>query len=110
MSTSPPAWWTRALALEAENRMTEAEQLLKESIPHLSFAAQISDLYAHRMNRLMHLGDVPGAVQARADAINWIHFYASQATSGGEGAALSVERDAVLAALKAVPLGDPHAT
>ena len=32
-------------------------------------------------------------------AVNWAGFYAASATSGGEGAALSTERDAFIAAL-----------
>lgn len=94
-------WWHRALTLERSDRLSEAEALLRNKIPHLAFAAQTAELYAHRMRRLRTSGDLAGAAQAFAKAEEWIRFYAGLATSGGEGAALSVERDEFLAALGA---------
>lgn len=94
-------WWSRALGLEREDRLAEAEALLRDAIPHLAFAAQIAELYAHRMRRLRASNDMAGAAQAYAKAQDWIRYYAGLATSGGEGTALSQERDAFLAALGA---------
>jgi hypothetical protein len=96
-----PDWWARALALEAEGDVAAAETLLRDAIPHVAFAAQTAELHAHRMRRLQAAGDHDGAARAFADAKRWITFYASLATSGGEGMALSAERDRFLASLRA---------
>ena len=44
-------------------------------------------------------GSLYGAIDlgARKQAIDWIYFYAGQATSGGEGVWFSAERDRFLA-------------
>jgi hypothetical protein len=101
-------WWQRALALESEDRMSEAEQLIQDAIPNLYAAASVAELYAQRLLRLRQAGDLDGARQAFRDAERWIHYYASQATSGGEGLALSRERDAFLQGLTAA-LGEAPA-
>lgn len=99
-STSPsqaqrdlPQWWHRALELEGENRVDEAERTIMTAIDHQGGALAVADLYAHRMKRLRVAGDEEGAIEAFRKADRWSFFYASQATSGGEGAALSLERD-----------------
>ncbi|HYW31067.1 MAG TPA: hypothetical protein VE869_06120 [Gemmatimonas sp.] len=51
------------------------------------------------MARLRDAGDVAGAAEAKRQAISWWYAYAGSATSGGEGAALSYERDKHIAAL-----------
>lgn len=94
-----PAWWHQALALEGSDRLPEAERLIKDSVPNLHFAAVTADLYRQRMLRLKEAGDALGAESAYRKADDWIGFYASQATSGGEGTALSQERDAFRAEL-----------
>jgi hypothetical protein len=94
-----PAWAVRAYELEAHGRFDEAEQLINDSVPHIGAAASIAGMYAERMRRLRAEGDIEGAADARARAEKWIRYYASQATSGGEGVALSRERDQFLAAL-----------
>ena len=92
-SDAPHAWWLRALALEGENRLDEAERTITAAIDHQGRALAVADLYAHRMKRLRATGDEDGATEAFRKAEQWSFFYASQATSGGEGAALSLARD-----------------
>lgn len=96
-----PAWWHRAAALEAAGELDAAETLLRESIPHLHFAYATADLYRLRMLRLQAAGDAAGAGDAFRRSGDFIRFYAGLATSGGEAAALSDERDAFLARLDA---------
>ncbi len=96
-----PEWARRAGELEAANRLEEAERTILEAVPHLGAIASVAELYATRMRRLARSGDPAGAAEARIRAREWIIHYASQATSGGEGAALSLERDQFLARLEA---------
>lgn len=91
-----PEWWRRAQALERQGALTEAEEAILAAVPHLGAYASVARLHAERMRRLTLAGDAAGAAEARAKAVDWIHSYASMATSGGEGVALSLERDAFL--------------
>ena len=103
VESDPNDWWNLALSMEAADRLDDAEALLRERIPHIAFAAQTAELYRQRMLRLLGVGNVDGARAAHAEAANWIRTYASMATSGGEGAALSWERDRFLASLGGAP-------
>lgn len=102
---SPSVWWPQAKALEANNQLEEAEAVLKDAIPHLGFAIQTARLYAERFERLRDANDVEGAAVAHQKAVDWAYNYASYATSGGEGAALSYERDQFIASLGPSPKG-----
>ena len=106
---SKPDWWRKARALEAEGKLDAAEQVIKNGIPHLWFAYATADFYRERMLRLKQEGDADGALAAFRKAHGFIYFYASMATSGGEGAALSAERDAFLADLIRAYGSDPGA-
>lgn len=94
-----PDWWMAALLLERANRLNEAEDCITSAVDHIGAALQVAELYRHRMLRLLRAGDNAGAEQARVQAVRWVQHYAASATSGGEGAALSRERDAFLARL-----------
>lgn len=94
-----PAWWRAAQALEAAGHLEEAELAIRAAVPHLGGLIQIAELYRLRMLRLREAGDAAGAREAHRRAVNWAGFYAASATSGGEGTALSAERDAFIAAL-----------
>ena len=59
-----------------------------------------AQLHRERMLRLQEAGDLAGARAAFEKASDWICSYAGFATSGGEGAALSLERDEFLASLQ----------
>jgi hypothetical protein len=98
-SDDRPAWLVRAYELEAGDQLEAAEQEISRAVQHIGAAATIADMYADRMRRLRAQGDDKRAAAARTLAVQWIHFYASQATSGGEGMALSLERDRFLAGL-----------
>jgi hypothetical protein len=50
-------------------------------------------MYAQRMRAFQRAGDEARAIAAFRLAVDWMGSYASSATSGGEGAALSYERD-----------------
>jgi hypothetical protein len=103
-----PAWWRRALALEAEGRLEEAEETIIRGAQHIGGASSVARMYSERMVRLRQAGDEPGALGAFRKAEQWINYYASQATSGGEGTALSAERDRFLAELVALHGYDPR--
>ena len=103
VKTGDPDWWQKAKQLEENNELDEAEAVIKRAVPHLGFASQTAQLYMERMLRLRVAGDRAGAADAHQRAANWIRDYASFATIGGEGAALSLERDQFLAELGPLP-------
>lgn len=98
-----PEWWRRAQRLEREDRLEEAEKLICDMIPSLHCAIATADLYRGRWLRLRE-SQPAQAKEARKKAADWAHTYASWATSGGEGAALSHERDEFLRTLGPEPL------
>lgn len=100
---SQPEWWRRAQALEQEGRLEEAERAITGAVDHIGALAAVAELYAQRMDRLAAAGDEDGARAAGDKAEAWIHSYAGSATSGGEGAALSLERDVFLARIGRAP-------
>ena len=83
-----PEWMQRAQQLEREDRLEEAEQLIRDAIQTLHYAITTAELYRRRWIRLRE-SDPIRAAEARKQAANWAHAYASSATSGGEGVALS---------------------
>lgn len=103
-----PEWWRRARKLEAQDKLAEAEAVIKEGVPNLYFAHATADLYRLRMIRLMEQGDGAGAREAFDKSEHFIWFMASLATSGGEGAALSLERDTFMAELVRAYGSDPR--
>lgn len=96
-------WWARAQALEREDRLAEAEEVITGAIDHIASAATIARLYASRARRLQALGDDGKSREAHRQAVQWIQYYASLATSGSEGAARSTERDRFLRELGETP-------
>ena len=54
----------------------------------------------HVGGRVVAAGDLVRAEEAREKASDWAYTFASFATSGGEGAAFSYERNQFLATLK----------
>lgn len=99
----PPRWWREAIALEEAGRIDDAIALVDRECPHLGALLTQAELWARRMRRVRAAGDLAAARQAheRAAALAW--GYAAGATSGGEGAALSLERDRFLAELGPQP-------
>ena len=88
-----PEWARKAYALEAQGRLEEAEQAMRDGCDQIGVLLSIAEMYRRRMQRLAQAGDAAGAAHARAKAVDWAYRYAGSATSGGEGAALSMERD-----------------
>lgn len=60
---------------------------------HIGAAASLAEMYAQRMRVFQRAGDEPRAIEAFKKAVDWMGTHAGWATSGGEGAALSEERD-----------------
>ncbi len=81
------------------DRLEEREQALLASINHIGVAASIAEMYAERMRKFQREGNQARAIAAFKLAVDWMGTYASWATSGGEGTALSYERDRFHAAL-----------
>lgn len=103
-----PAWWREALELERNDQLESAEAHIHHQCQHLGYAYATADLYRLRMIRLKDAGDAKGARDAFQKASRFIRFYASMATSGGEGEALSLQRDEFRAQLVADYGGDPE--
>jgi|GEM_PF-970526 len=98
----PPAWFLRAQELELAGDVAGAERLIKDSVPNAWYATVIADMHRDRMLRFRAAGDLVAARAAREAAVDWIGTFATFATSGGEGAAFSYERDQFLANLPEV--------
>lgn len=90
---SGPDWWQDAMRLERLGELAAAEQRILKAIDHLGAPAQVAHLYELRGNRLRSLGDEAGALAAYETSGDWMDRMAAGATSGGEGAALSLQRD-----------------
>ena len=97
--TGEPTWWDQAVALERDNRLEEAEHVLLDAIDHIGVYSQLAYLFELRYARMLTEHRPDDARAAKARAIHWLYAYASSATSGGEGAALSYERDRRIAEL-----------
>jgi hypothetical protein len=102
---APPAalntaeWARAANDCEGPDRLETVEAEMRQAIDNIGVAASIAEIYAQRMRAFRRAGNEPRAVAAFKLAVDWMGTYASWATSGGEGAALSYERDQFHAAL-----------
>ena len=86
--------WNRvADSTEGPDRLEALEQEMQQAIDHLGVASSIAEVYARRMRAFRRAGDEPRAIAAFKLAVDWMGSYAASATSGGEGAALSLQRD-----------------
>lgn len=94
-----PEWWRTAVLHEREDRLDDAEQAILKAVDHIGAYSSVAHMYEERSARLARAGRTEDAEAARAQAIRWLHAYAGSATSGGEGAALSRERDQRIEAL-----------
>lgn len=93
------AWASAAQNLEGPDRLEAVEEEMRQAIPHIGVAASIAEMYAERMRTFQRAGNELRAIAAFKLAVDWMATYAGWATSGGEGAALSYERDQFRAAL-----------
>ncbi len=106
---SQPAWWHEALALEASGNLPAAEKRIRAAVDHIGYASSTAEMYRLRMLRLKENGDDDGALEAFGKSSDFMGSYAGMATSGGEGEALSLERDQFRAQLVHEYGGDPEA-
>lgn len=106
----PPADWRERINwLTDRGRMDEMEQVLRANIDHLGLFSSIAHQHRRRMNQLLAAGDREVAAASFRAAADFIWRYAAGATSGGEGAALSRERDEFRRELVAEFGSDPEA-
>ncbi len=92
-------WARMAVSTEGPDRLVELEEEMRKAYQHIGVAGSIAEIYADRMRTFQHAGNEPRAIAAFKLAVEWMATYAGWATSGGEGAALSYERDQFRAAL-----------
>jgi len=94
-----PKWWRQARSEDGPDRLEAMEAQIQREAQHIGGAASIAEMYAQRMRAFQRTGNEARAVAAFKLAVDWMGTYASHATSGGEGAALSLQRDEFHAAL-----------
>lgn len=83
------------------DRLVDMEDAMRRQYDHIGVAVSIAEVYAERMREFRRLGDERRAIAAFRLAKEWMGTYASWATSGGEGAANSYQRDQFCEALVA---------
>ena len=88
-----------AQSMDGPDQLTAVEEAMRKKIDHIGVAASIAEMYAKRMRAFQRAGNEPRAIAAFKLAVDWMATYAGWATSGGEGEALSYERDQFRAAL-----------
>jgi hypothetical protein len=93
-------WQIQVDTLEKLGKIEEAEAVLLRSIDHLGVYSSVAYLWEKECARLAAAGDMDGAKAAAKRAADNLFQYAASATSGGEGAALSRERDQRMDGLK----------
>lgn len=93
VQTGGSSWWRDARNTAGPDHQEDAEKALLAEIQHIGVASSIAEMYAQRMRAFQAEGNEPRAVAAFKLADQWMSTYAGWATSGGEGAALSLERD-----------------
>ena len=93
------AWSRAAQSTEGPDRLEAMEEEMRRAIDHIGVAGSIAEMYAQRMRAFQRAGNEPRAIAAFKLAVEWMGTYAGWATSGGEGEALSYERDQFRAAL-----------
>jgi len=86
-------WWREARSTEGPDRLEAEEERIQREAQHIGGAGSVAEMYAQRMRAFQAAGNEARAVAAFKLAVDWMWTYASHATSGGEGAALSLQRD-----------------
>lgn len=93
------AWKRAAQSTDGPDRLEAVEKEMLAAFDHIGVAASIAEMYANRMRAFQRAGNEARAIAAFKLAVDWMGNYAASATSGGEGAALSYERNQFRAAL-----------
>ncbi|MEO7412187.1 MAG: hypothetical protein ABIZ81_02425 [Opitutaceae bacterium] len=87
------AWDRVANSTGGPDQLKDVEEEMRKAFQHIGVAGSIAEIYAKRMRAFQRAGNEPRAIAAFKLAVGWMGTYAGWATSGGEGAALSLERD-----------------
>lgn len=96
-------WWMRVKRLRELGRIDEAISVAERDGDRAEALLVQADLHIERMHRAQAAGQSEIMREAWQCASACAHAYAASATSGGEGAARSVERDQLLARLGPEP-------
>lgn len=96
-------WWARVKKLRELGRLEEAIGVAARDGDRAAALLVQADLHLERMRLAQAAGQLQVVREAWQSASACAHAYASSATSGGEGAARSVERDRLLAQLGPEP-------
>ncbi len=97
--SSATDWARAAQSADGPDQLEDVEQAMRRTYDHIGVASSIAEMYAQRMRMFQRAGNEPRAIAAFKLAVGWMGTYAGWATSGGEGEALSHERDQFHAAL-----------
>jgi hypothetical protein len=96
-----PDWWDKAVELEHAGKLEEAEDAIRKGMtPGDPWDCQTAYLYELRTKRLLSQGNIDEARKSFKRGCDLMRSYASGATSGGEGVALSAEADEYEAELR----------
>lgn len=96
-------WWTRVQKLRSQGNLDEAVSVAERDGDRAEVLIVQADLHAERMRRASAAGQLDVAREAWKKAADCAYAYAASATSGGEGAARSMDRDRILAELGPEP-------
>lgn len=101
--SAPEPWWTRVKKLRERGLLDEAVSVAERDGDRAEALLVQAELHVERMRRAEAAGQSDIAREAWHRASACACTYAASATSGGEGAARSLERDRVLAQLGPEP-------
>lgn len=90
----------RAQQLDLEDRLDEIEPVIRAADDSLWMCCIMAGLFKDRMLRMQSATRKKDAEKAFVESYGWMCSFASGATSGGEGAANSYERDQHLGELE----------
>lgn len=96
-------WRTRVNQLRARGQIDEAIGVAERDGDRAEVLLVQADLHAERMRRAQAAGQLDVARDAWKKAADCAYAFAASATSGGEGAARSMDRDRILAELGPEP-------
>jgi hypothetical protein len=96
-------WWVRVKKLREAGMLDEALAVAERDGDRAEALLVQAELHADRMHRAQAAGQLDIAREAWRKANGCAYAYAASATSGGEGAACSAERDRLLVRLGAEP-------
>ena len=93
-------WFKDSETHAAAGDLQGAERAILGGVQHQGVYASLAMLWERQLVRRLAAGDDAGAEAAYHRGAYWAFLYASGATSGGEGMALSMQRDQMIRALR----------